>query len=260
MAEGFGIDMLTSAIRGKPTIPDWFDISLGKEQTKAISANQASLPALENLASGVNSFNLSELTKSLETMIPGYNAITKGVTGNIESLMKGEIPKDVGDQIQQSDAVKALSGGYSGSSFHGNLLARDLGLTSLDLVGKGMSSAQSWIGLMGQLTQPSLFNLASMFITPEQQFNATMQNQEAKFQRDYVSNMNDWTHSFKYAAADDVGATMATVKNMALSYLGGMGGGGGMMGGKGGSSGGGTNGMNWSSFMGGNAEGRTVGG
>lgn len=223
---GFGTDLIPGLIAGKPVIPAWNTVDLGQQQTKAISENQNSLPSLETLASGTNTFNLQQLTQALQTMIPGYDALTKGAASNIESELAGKIPQDVSDAIQNSDAAKALTGGFGGSSFGGNLTARDLGLTSLQLTQQGTSAAQSWITSMGQLTQPSLFNLTSMFVTPQQQFEDTMSNQEMQFQRDYVSNMNDYQHSFKKLLADDVQGTANTLLSMfGGSMFGGMGGG-----------------------------------
>lgn len=197
-------DLLTNLLAGKPNIPTWNTVDLGQQQTKAVTQNQNSLPALETLAGGVNTFNLSQLSQALQTMIPGYDALTKGASANIESELAGKIPQDVSDALQNSDAAKALTGGFGGSAMAGDLTARDLGLTSLQLTQQGTSAAQSWITSMGQLTQPSLFNLTSMFVTPQQQFADTMENQGAQFQRDYVSNMNDWQHSEGAAAAGDI--------------------------------------------------------
>jgi hypothetical protein len=146
------------------------------------------LPALENLASGVNAFNAEQIQKMLQSAIPNYNELTAGVSGNINSMLKGEIPQDVQDAIQSNAASKAISGGYSGTGMSHNLVARDLGLTSLDLIQKGIGSAESWLKTAAAITEPNFFNVASMFVTPDQEFNATFQNQQAKFSRNWLNN------------------------------------------------------------------------
>lgn len=219
--------MITNLIGGKPTIPAWNTIDLGEQQKKAISQNLDSLPGLENLASQTNQFGADQIQKLLEQVIPGYSAITTSESNNIQSLLKGEIPTDVSNAVQDSDAAKGLTGGFGGTGLSGKLTARDLGLTSLELTGKGLSSAESWIGQMDTISRPSRFNLASMFVTPQQQFQDTFQNQEAAFQRDYASNMNDFNYSFRQAAAKDFNSTANTVLSLAESYMGGMAGGGG---------------------------------
>jgi len=176
----------------------------------------------------------------LQSGIPGYSSITNSVSGSIESMLKGEIPTDVSSQIQSSDAARSLAGGFGGTQLGGTLTARDLGLNSLNLISQGMSTAQSWLSTMDRILSPSMFNVSSMFITPQQQFQDTFQNQEAQFQRDYASNMNDFNYSFRQAAAKDFNSTANTVLSAAESYLGGMGGGGGMFGGLMGGGGGAT--------------------
>jgi len=234
--------MFTNLIGGKPTIPQWNPVTLQQSQQQAVNENIAQLPKLEKLTSQIDQFGADEIQKLLEQAIPGYTKIVGQESKNITSLLEGQIPTDVTNAIQDSDVAQSLTGGFGGTGLAGNRVARDLGLTSLQLTSQGLSSAESWIAQMNAITSPSRFNMASMFVTPQQQFEDTFRNNEAQFQRDYASNMNDFDYSFRQAAAKDFNATANTVLSIAESYLGGMGGGGGggmggMMGG-GGSSGG----------------------
>lgn len=230
MAGGFGIDMITNLIGGKPSIPAWNNITLAGQQADAINENISSLPQLENLASQTNQFGAEQIQKLLAQVIPGYQSLTSNAVGTIESELSGKVPTDVSEAIQSSDAAQALTGGFGGSGMLGHLTARDLGLTSLNLTQQGLNSAESWIRQMDAITMPSQFNISSMFVTPQQQFQDTFQNQEAQFQRQYASNMNDFDYSFRQAAAKDFNSTANTVLSLAESYLGGgmggMGGGG----------------------------------
>lgn len=57
---------------------------------------------------------------------------------NAAALMSGRISADVQANLARSGAMRALQGGFGADSGMGrNLQARDLGLTSLDLMGKG---------------------------------------------------------------------------------------------------------------------------
>lgn len=57
---------------------------------------------------------------------------------NAAALMSGRISSEVQANLARSGAMRALQGGFGGDSQMGrNLQARDLGLTSLDLVGRG---------------------------------------------------------------------------------------------------------------------------
>lgn len=160
---------ISSLFGSKAHVPYLQQLDLGTEQGKAISSNQANLPAAENLVSQANIFSTNQINQMLQSVIPGYSGIVSGASGNIQSMLKGEVPTDVAQQIQNSAAARAIGGGYGGSGAHANLVARDLGLTSLDLTQKGISSAQSWISSMASHYEPSMMNVKDMFITPAQQ-------------------------------------------------------------------------------------------
>lgn len=183
--------LVTSALGGfpeKPKVPDWKDISLATEQGKAIDANLAALPGAQDLVSRANAFSQDQISKLLQNVIPNYSALTSKAGSNIEAMLRGEIPSDVKDQIQTSDAARALSGGYSGSGMHGDLVARDLGLTSLQLTQKGLSSAESWITMMDSMFSPSQLSVGQMFVSPGQMFQSTFANQAEKWNVQWLKN------------------------------------------------------------------------
>lgn len=201
---------------GKPTVPPAPD--LGESQATAIASNLAALPGAEELVSKANAFTQEQITKMLETAIPNYGTLTRTATSNIESMLKGEIPKDVQDAISRSDAAKALGGGYSGTTFHTNLLARDLGLTSLELTQRGLTSAESWIQMMDQLFSPGTINVSSMFITPAMQYTADENAWAAQWMKNQIKAMPD---PFGLALGQFVGGVADTAISMAASYFGG---------------------------------------
>ncbi len=171
---GMGVTGLLQSLGGgsdaeiygtKPIVPELKD-----SQQSAIEANLFNLPQAEKLASGVNQFNYDELHKMLVAAIPGYEDILNQQSSLLQSQLRGELPQDVQNAIQRNSAVKSLYGGFGGSGAARNLTARDLGLTSLDLTGRALDSASRWMASTKQLSVPDQFNVASMFITPEQQF------------------------------------------------------------------------------------------
>ncbi len=177
-------DLVTGALGGfgsKPNVPRWNDINLGVEQGKAIDSNTAALTGSEALVSSANAFSQDQIRKMLEGAIPGFSNIVGNVSSDIESLLKGEIPQDVASAVQSNAAGRALEGGYGGSGASRSLVARDLGLTSLDLTQKGIGSAQNWMQTMNSLYAPGEINVSSMFVTPEQMFNADLTNQQNKW-------------------------------------------------------------------------------
>lgn len=227
----FGLDVIGGLLESKAKIPNAPSVDLQADQIKAIKGNDAELAPLEGLATKTNQFNFDQISKFLGQAIPGLEGMKSGVQGNIDAFLKGQIPADVIAQIGNADASRALSGGYSGAGLHGNLNARDLGLTSLQLTQQGISSAESWITKMASFYEPSMFNISSMFVTPQQQAAQDWQNQEAGFQRDWMSNQQDAAHSFGTIFGNSLISTDQQLSSIAGKvagkYLGGLVGGGG---------------------------------
>jgi hypothetical protein len=171
-----------------PAVPKWNPITATGAQADAVSGNQAAMPGLENLASGVDTFNEQQLMQLFNSVMPGFTAATTTAGANIESELSGKIPTDVSEAVQSSDAAKALTGGFGGSGLSGNLTARDLGITSLDLTGQGLSSLESWSSMIDKMFAPGQFNVSSMFIDPQTEFTDEFQNQEAAFSAQWLKN------------------------------------------------------------------------
>lgn len=178
----------TELVGSKPTVPDLPSLNLGTEQQKALAANQAAIPGAEAIASNVDLFNQQQIDRMLSSVIPNYKAITGNVSRNIASLTAGQIPTDVQQAVQSSAAAQSLSGGFGGTQAGGNLLARDLGLTSLNLTQQGLNSAESWIKTASSIYEPGNFNVASMFITPGQQASFDVEERNTQFQTQWMKN------------------------------------------------------------------------
>lgn len=92
-----------------------------------------------------NTFNQGELERLMEMSIPGYKEGQRQRTGTALSMMRGELPPDVEQAILRSTAARSVGGGYGGSVAGRNLVARDLGRTSLDLMRLGGDQFQGII-------------------------------------------------------------------------------------------------------------------
>lgn len=122
----------------------------------------AAMPGTEALETRRNEFARNELRKMLGETIPGYEEGQEQRAGTALSLMRGEIPADVQDLIQRRAAGQAVGGGYGGSTVGRNLVARDLGRTSLDLMGLGQ---QQFANILGTTPRPEM---ASYVLSPAQ--------------------------------------------------------------------------------------------
>lgn len=112
----------------------------------ALSGREANFDRAAGIASKQNQFDQDELEKMLESSIPGYRGIQTSRAGNAQAFLNGDLPPSVRSQIYRRGAAKAVGGGYGGSEAHDNLVARDLGLSALDLMDRGQRYSSSIIG------------------------------------------------------------------------------------------------------------------
>ena len=124
--------------------------------------------------------------KDLADVSIGSDLIGKSKTA-IESMLKGEIPQDVQDQIERTAAEKSLSQGIGLGQKSRNLVARDLGLASIDIVSQGIQGAQA-IGSLEQGAQIAQEELN----TNRQQFN----EQSNMALMEFNSGLAQWEDNF----------------------------------------------------------------
>lgn len=243
--------MVKLGFGGPPKLLPWEDVNVQAEQRRAIEGNEAVLPQLESTARRVNTFNQGEIQRMLELAMPGYAKLRDQGTQVISDFTAGKIPQDVRDAIGRNTAGRSLYGGFGGTGMSRNLTARDLGLTSLDLMTKGLDSATRWISMSRSLA-PTM-DVTSMFIRPE------FQAQFAGMERDKRLGYKNVKRQFEYATdpmrgvENDVAGIADVVGTALMAYMGGgfdvssMAGG---MGGMGGAAGGGAGGGMMSGFGG----------
>jgi hypothetical protein len=81
-------------------------------------------------------------TKSLSEYLPQIDAMMGLESQNALSMMRGELPQSVIDQVKMFAGENAMRGGYGASTTRtGNMVARDLGLTALDMMESGTQYA-----------------------------------------------------------------------------------------------------------------------
>ena len=148
----------------KPTVPELTPIDVDATQQATVAGNQASFADIAKLAAGVNTFNQDQLSALIDrTLGPG---VRQSIQDNLAAQARGEIPRDVQDAIYRGGAERSTAtNAFGGGGFTRNIEARDLGLTSLDITNKALSSAESWLASAKAPT----FDVTSMFITPMQQ-------------------------------------------------------------------------------------------
>jgi len=95
---------------------------------------------------------------------------------NTSSFLRGEIPADVQALVKNNAAETSLFGGFNGSQMGRNLVARDLGLTSLDLIGRGNQGLEQQFGLASRLNPYQSSTLDYLLNPGQLQSNQTNEN------------------------------------------------------------------------------------
>lgn len=144
-------------------------------QSTAIGGNTQNLAGLGQLGTGLNTQIAQQAALPYQLNLPNYGAMTGQSSQNILSLLQGQVPQDVANQIAQMGAERGVATGSIGSPNANAALLRSLGLTSLGLQSQGESELT---GAVGRTPTGQQFNPASFLVSPQQQ-------QEAQ----YLSNL-----------------------------------------------------------------------
>lgn len=195
LGEAWASNFITGLFTSAPEVPKFKPVVPGAEAAKATAANIANFQEISKVASATNQFNQDQVNQMMASAIPGYESMKSGIGSNINSWLKGEIPADVQGQIGRNAAYSSLSGGFAGSEMARNLVARDLGLTSLDIMQKGVDAGSRWLETAKRTAVAPQFDVTSMFVSPQQQMDAATYNSQGKFQRNWMKNQLDQEYS-----------------------------------------------------------------
>lgn len=175
-----------------PQVPNPLQLS-----NQVYQGNLQNLGNLGQLGTGINTQIAQQAALPYQLNLPNYGAMTGKSSQNILSLLQGQVPQDVANQIAQMGAERGVATGSIGSPNSETALLRSLGLTSLGLQQQGESELT---GAVARTPTGQQFNPASFLVSPQQQ-------QEAQ----YLSNL--------YAAAPDpTQNALAQLQNSLLGY------------------------------------------
>lgn len=223
-ATGIGalIGLGLGAFGKKPKAPELEKIDPNAVQAQTVAGNQANFADIAKLAAGVNTFSQDQLNSLIDKTL-GVG-VREQIQSNLASQLKGEIPQDVQNAIFRGVAARsAATNAFGGGGFTRNVTARDLGLTSLDITNKALSSAESWLASAKAPT----FDVTSMFFTPQQRLAFSQQQQGLQYQNDLLkAGLKAAPDPGMAALAQGIDSDLARTENAALSFAG-MGAGGG---------------------------------
>jgi hypothetical protein len=154
--------------------------------TNALNTGFQNMPQATAFASKVNASGQSEIARVLERLAPGVMGDIKASFGVAGDLARGQIPDDVAAVVQNAAAERGNRMGFVPGSRAGEaLVARDLGLTSLDLTERGANSLQKWLGASRAYLLPDLKTTANYLADPTQF--ASLANLGANITKDIAS-------------------------------------------------------------------------
>ena len=128
--------------------------ALNPKSAEQISAEAAKY-AEENASKIANTLN-AKYQSAFAAAMPGYQqnmAIANKLT---TTYLKGQIPQDVVDQVYRGAAAKGFTTGLFGGGIGRNIVARDLGLTSLQLQSAGANLLQQTAQIASQVVQSTM--------------------------------------------------------------------------------------------------------
>lgn len=202
----------------KVKVPQFQRVNTEKEQEAAIKQNIASLQSGTELATKTTAAEQTLLESQLRRAIPGYDQLISQASSNIGSALKGELSPEANRNIQRYSAAQALSRGYGGGSGAGLFGAvQNYARASEARQNQGLAQAQNFIQQQRMFGMAQPFSVSSMFITPTQRINLSMQENQSQYNRDMAA--------AQVAAQPD--PMMAAIGG-SLSNIGGMAFGGGM--------------------------------
>lgn len=222
-AAGAGISTLGNLMKKKLNAPTYVPISTAEEAQRATAANLSVLGQAEELASKVNVGAQERLLQSLQAAIPGYESMVGQTAANIQANLEGRVPEDVQRALARAGAARGVSGGFSGTQFGRNLTARDLGLTSLQMMNQGVQQSNQFLANARQnLTAPQ-FDVSNMFISPAQQLQVTAQNKANMYQAEWLQRQLSAAQSWETIVGSGLNQFGQSLGSM--GSLGGLGGG-----------------------------------
>lgn len=217
------IPILSDIFGSKPEIAPYTNLNLTDEQMKALMGDLSAFPEISRIGDLFQQSYLAELNAA----IPGFSeilaqggALTAQEEGIAKTELAGQIPADVAEQVTRSSAFQSLMAGTLGGPMGTALTARNLGLTSLDLINQGANlagqagnAAQRWASLSGAGGAGAV--MQSMLQTPQQRAQFDMQ-------QNLIQQAIQQARNNVAAAPDPIAKGLSDiVENLTAAYLGG---------------------------------------
>jgi len=178
------MSLLTDIFGQKPKVPNLKPVDFNQVQKDAAQQNIDILPQADFLARKYNALNQSELDQLLNAQIPDLAGIKSNISQKLLSESAGELSPDVQAAVERSSVARSL--GHAGGSMGGAWVARDIGRTSYDISNQALASTDRWLNTTRNYLTPQPFNMASMFVSPQERLAQVTEERNKSFEHDWL--------------------------------------------------------------------------
>ena len=148
--------------------------------SQAQAFNLAGGENLSALSDTINAITRNAQTQANQARIPGAANLEAQSSANIGSELEGQLPADVVRQLSQQAAERGVAIGSPASPNSRAALLRALGLTSLDLTGRGQAELSA---AYGRNPAAPIFDPSTQLITPYQ--GAQLGAEQTRLEQEY---------------------------------------------------------------------------
>jgi hypothetical protein len=185
----FGKGVQETLLGRKPRLPDLEELNFDDVLGKSLEDywNQYSPDNLDRMSDATNQLNKS-FQERITDLYGNFESDFDLASDVTSSYLRGEIPQDVQDLVRRQTASQAIEGGFGIQSGMGrNLVARDFGLTSMNLYDKGLARSQQQFNLanaynpfseMTFINQQAGVGQLYGYYAQEEMYNNSLRNQQ----------------------------------------------------------------------------------
>ena len=156
-----------------PSLADFSERLPSDSISELMKAGLENLGDATKLGKGITEAQ-QDILDAIIDRVPGLRDMQASSGQAISSMISGELPGQVGEQIASSMNALGLGGGFGpNSDALKHLTAQKLGVSSLGVIQQGLQAAQGWVQSAGQfMAKP--FDIAQGFLPSPEAFHQSM--------------------------------------------------------------------------------------
>lgn len=165
---GAAMGVIGGLMKKGAKVPKYKKVDQAKEQEASISSNLASFDKSKQLAAQTSAADQDILMANLEKAMPGYGKLIGGAGSAIGSMIRGELPMADQGMIMRRAAEGGMAGGMGGSQAGRNLVARDLGLSQMQMTQSGLGALNPFLSTVRSTAVANPMSVGASYVNPAQ--------------------------------------------------------------------------------------------